>query len=273
MVITFDGLLRRTDLAVRFTKMLQLLEKHYHSPVDTEFTVHIEDPTTPNPEVKISLLQCRPQSHLQESDAHLPANLPADDIVFSTERMAPQGRVSGIRYVVFVSPKEYFSLPTLSARGELGRAIGRLNTALANETFICIGPGRWGTNNPDLGVSISYADIYNSKALVEITGQGIGVSPEASFGTHFFQDLVESNIYPLAVYLNDHDVIFKDDFFFSTPNKLGDFLPAEKSKGDVLRLIEVASYRPDYHLELVMDDNQGIAAAFLDSDKPDPDIY
>jgi len=270
MVITFDGLLRRTDLAERFTKMLQLLEKHYHSPVDTEFTVHIEDPTTPNPEVKISLLQCRPQSHLQESDAHLPANLAPDDIVFSTERMAPQGRVSGIRYVVFVSPQEYFSLPTLFARGELGRAIGRLNTALANETFICIGPGRWGTNNPDLGVSISYADIYNTKALVELTGPGIGVTPEPSFGTHFFQDLVESNIYPLAVYLDDDDVIFKDDFFYSTPNKLGEFLPAEKDKGSILRLIEVASYRSDHHLELVMDDNQGLAAAFLESDKPNP---
>jgi hypothetical protein len=268
MVITFDGLLRETDLAERFTKILQLLEEHYHSPVDTEFTVHIENPTAPKPEVKISLLQCRPQSHLQESDAHLPANLSPDDILFSTERMAPQGRVSGIRYVVFVAPQEYFSLPTLSARGEMGRAIGRLNAALADETFICIGPGRWGTNNPDLGVSIGYADIYNTKALVEITGKGIGVAPEASFGTHFFQDLVEANIYPLAVYLDDQDVIFKDDFFYSTPNKLGDFLPAEKGKGGILRLIEVASYRPGHHLELVMDDNQGLAAAYLDPDIP-----
>jgi len=270
MVITFDGLLRRTDLAERFTKLLQLLEKHYLSPVDTEFTLHIENPTAPSPEVKISLLQCRPQSHLQESDAHLPAKLATEDIIFSTERMAPQGRVSGIRYVVFVPPEKYFSLPTLSARGELGRTIGRLNAALADETFICIGPGRWGSNNPDLGVSISYADIYNTKALVELTGQGIGVAPEASFGTHFFQDLVESNIYPLAVYLDDQEVIFKDDFFYSTPNKLGDFLPAEKSKGAILHLIEVASYRADHHLELVMDDSKGMAAAFLEPDKPNP---
>jgi hypothetical protein len=270
MVITFDGLLRRTDLVEQFTKMLQLLEKHYRSPVDTEFTLHIENPTAPIPEVKISLLQCRPQSHLQESDAHIPVNLAMDDIVFSTERMAPQGRISGIRYVVFVPPEGYFSLPSLSERVELGRAIGRLNAALEDETFICIGPGRWGSNNPDLGVSIGYADIYNTRALVELTGQGIGVAPEASFGTHFFQDLVESNIYPLAIYLDDQDVIFKDDFFYSTPNKLGDFLPAEKSKDAILHLIEVASYRSDHHLELVMDDSQGLAAAFLEPDEMNP---
>ena len=65
-------------------------------------------------------------------------------------------------------------------------------------------------------------------------------------------------------------MIFKDDFFYSTPNKLGEFLPAEKDKGSILRLIEVASYRSDHHLELVMDDNQGLAAAFLESDKPNP---
>jgi hypothetical protein len=144
--------------------------------------------------------------------------------------------------------------------------IGRLNAALEGETFICIGPGRWGTNNPDLGVHIGYADIYNTRALVEITGSGIGPAPEASFGTHFFQDLVESNIYPLAVYLDDEDVMFNRNFFYKTPNRLGDFLPDDGGLDKCLRLIEVAAFRLEHHLELVMDDDQGRATAFLEHD-------
>jgi hypothetical protein len=266
LVITFDGLLSRTPFANLLTRMLAKLEEHYHSPVDTEFTIQIKNPSEPQPEINISLLQCRPQSHLQESNADLPLNLPVIDIIFSTHRLAPQGKVSGIRYVIFISPEAYFSLPTLAARGKLGRMVGRLNAALEGETFICIGPGRWGTNNPDLGVHIGYSDIYNTRALVEITGSGIGSASEASFGTHFFQDLVESNIYPLAVYLDDEDVIFNKNFFYKTPNRLGDFLPDDGGLDKCLRLIEVSSFRPKHHMELVMDNDQGRATAFLEND-------
>ncbi len=263
LVLTFDGLFQRTPLAERMTKMLQILEANYHSPVDTEFTVEVTDPLSLQPDVRITLLQCRPQSHLQENEARLPQNLKEKDIIFSTHRMAPEGRVSGIQHVVFVSPEAYYALPSASERGKLGRTIGRLNAELAETTFICIGPGRWGTSNPDLGVRIGYADIYNTRALVEVTGAGIGPAPEASFGTHFFQDLVESNIYPLAIYMEDDDVIFNRDFFYKTPNRLLQVLPDAVEMAKCLRLIEVGSYRHFHNLELVMDDEQGRAVAYL----------
>jgi hypothetical protein len=266
LVLTFDGLLRRTPLAKKMSTMLQTLEKHYRSPVDTEFTVKIDSPSSSQPKVKITLLQCRPQSHLQEIDAQLPRNLHDKDIIFSTCRMAPQGRVSDIRYVLFVSPEGYFSLPTPAARAKLGPTIGRLNAALEGQVFILLGPGRWGTKNPDLGVRIGYGDIYNTKALIELTGEGIGDAPDASFGTHFFQDLVESNIYPLAIYLDDEDVIFNRKFFYKTRNHLGKFLPKQTEPDKSLRLIEVASFRPNHHIELVMDDEQGRAVAYLERD-------
>lgn len=266
LVLNFDELLRRTKLAEQLSSMLKTLESNYNSPVDTEFTIQVVDPGSLNPEVRISLLQCRPQSHLKESEARLPKNLHEEDIIFSSRRMAPQGRVTEIRHVVFVSPEGYYALPTDSARVELGRAIGRLNATLKTESFICIGPGRWGTSNPDLGVKIGYSEIYNTRALIELTGQGIGSAPEASFGTHFFQDLVESNIYPLAIYLNDPDVIFRRDFFYETPNCLTMLLPDETGLEDCLRVIEVASYRQFHHLELVMDDEQGRAVAYLEPD-------
>ncbi len=265
-VLTFDGLLRRTPLAHRMTKIVQLLEKHYRAPVDTEFTVRIVDPQNLQPEVEISLLQCRPQSHIIESQARLPQNLLAEDIIFSTPRMAPRGSVRGIRYVLFVTPEGHYDLPTPGERAELGRAIGLLNAALKDDIFICIGPGRWGTTNPDLGIRIGFGDIYNTRALIELSGQGIGPAPEASFGTHFFQDLVEANIYPLAIYLDDKGVVFNREFFYKTPNRTQDYLSKEGICIDCLRLIEVASYRPGHSLDLVMDDEEGCSVAFLVAD-------
>jgi len=267
VVLTFDEMLRRTPLASRLRRMLQLLEKHYRSPVDIEFTTQIEHSFSVQPGANITLLQCRPQSRLRESEASLPRNLRKADIVFSTPRMAPRGRVSEIRFVLFVTPEGYYALPTQAARAELGRAIGRLNSKMEGKVFICVGPGRWGTSNPDLGIHIGYGDIYNTRALVELAGQGIGSAPEASFGTHFFQDLVESNIYPLAIYLDDKDVIFNRGFFYDTPNRLLDFVPNETNLVDCLRLIRVSDYRSGYHMELVMDDEQGKAVAYLVMDR------
>ena len=266
LVLTFDELLKRTSLAPCFIRMLNILEEKYQSPVDTEFTLEITGANSTQPKVRISLLQCRPQSHLKESEARLPKNVLDEEIVFSTYRMAPEGRISGIHYVVFISPEAYYKMPHAGERAELGRSIGRLNAVLKNETFICVGPGRWGTSNPDLGVKIGYADIYHTRALIELTGEGIGSAPEASFGTHFFQDLVESNIYPLAIYLDDDDVIFNRPFFYETPNYLLDYLPEEKAMVDVLRLIKVSSYQPDMHMELIMDDESGRSVAFLERD-------
>ena len=129
--------------------------------------------------------------------------------------------------------------------------------------FICVGPGRWGTRNLDLGVYIGYSDIYNTRALIEVTGEETGLAPEPSFGTHFFQDLVEANIYPLAIDLEDEGVIFNRDFFYNTPNNLVDFIPVDDQLANCLRLIKVSSYRPGQSLSLVMDDERSRATAFL----------
>jgi hypothetical protein len=263
LVVTFDGLLQRTPLAERLKVMLSLLEKHYRLPVDMEFAVYLTNLREMRPDVQISLLQCRPQSHVEDSDAHLPDTLISEDIIFSTRRMIPQGQVKGIRYVLFVAPDAYFSLATSAERVNLRRAIGRLNAKLADETFICIGPGRWGTTTPDLGVHVGYADIYHTRALIELAGKGIGSEPEPSYGTHFFQDLVEADIYPLAIYLDDDDVLFNREFFFQTPNQLGNLVPKEAHLEDCLRLIAVESFRPGYQLDLIMDSQEMQAVALL----------
>ena len=266
LVITFDELLRRTPFAEYIRTILKLLEEHYHSPVDTEFTVRVIDPQATRPSIRISLLQCRPQSQMEDEEANIPENLPAENVIFSSRRMVPQGTLDGIRYVLFVSPEGYFNLTSQAERSKLERAIGALNAALKGETFICVGPGRWGTSTPDLGIHINYGDIYNTRALIELTGQGIGPDLEPSFGTHFFQDLMEAHIYPLAVYLDDEDVTFNKDFFYKTPNHLMEWLPADETLTGCLRLIQVDDFRPGHHLSLVMKDDVGKAVAFLQPD-------
>jgi len=268
LVITFDELLRHTPFAVTLSKMLRLLEEHYHSAVDVEFTVHVPDPFALSPPMQITLLQCRPQSLLKDTaPGKIPAHLENEDIVLSTRFMVPRGLIANIRYVLFVPPEAYYALPTERARKELGSVISQINAALPGKSFICVGPGRWGSLNTDLGVYVCYSDICNTGALVEISGKGVGVAPEPSLGTHFFQDLMEAQIFPLAVNLDEADAAFQRDFFYNTPNRLADWIRCSETTCQAVRLIAVADYRPGYHLDLAMDDDAGLAVGYLSRDQ------
>jgi hypothetical protein len=261
LILTFEDLLRRTPFAERMRHLLDVLEREYKSPVDVEFTGEIEE-NRGRPNVKITLIQCRPLSYMKEEHrTELPQNLPQEDVIFSSSIMVAGGWIQEINYALFVPPETYFSLPTQAARNKLERAIGKLNAALANESFICVGPGRWGTSNPDLGVHVDYADIFNAKSLVELSGKGIGPAPEPSLGTHFFQDLLEGEIFPLATYIGEDD--FNRSFFYDTPNRLAEWIAVEPPLFERLRLIKVSDFRADHHLELVMNGEAGRAVAFL----------
>jgi len=264
MVVTFDGLLSRVPFAAYMRTALKLLETYYKAPVDTEFALEIINPDD-HPQVQITLLQCRPQSHIQDGvEVQIPADLKEEDIIFSTQLMVPQGAVQNIRYILFVPSEGYFSLATQAERTQLERAIGQLNAALKDETYIAVGPGRWGTSTPDLGVHVTYSDIYNSHALVELAGEAIGASPEPSFGTHFFQDLMEADIYPLGVFLDDEKTIFKRELFYDTPNRLSEFISVDNPRViNALHLIAVRDYRRNHHLDLIMDAQKSYAVAFL----------
>lgn len=264
LAITFDELLRRTPFAAQLSRLLRLLEENYRSAVDVEFTVHIPDPGSLQPQVKISLLQCRPQSRMQTVPVGcLPKYLPDEDIVFVSHFIVPPGHLEDIQFVLYVVPDRYFALATPAERTEVGRIVARVNTALSNRPFICLGPGRWGTVNPDLGIYVSYSDICNAQALVELAGKGIGPAPEPSLGTHFFQDLMEVQIYPVAICLDDSRTVFNQSFFNDTPNHLMEWVECRDKFAEVVRLVAVADFHPGYRMELVMDDEKSLSTAFL----------
>jgi hypothetical protein len=264
LAITFQELLNRTAFAALLSRILRLLEKHFHNSVDIEFALYVPNPREIKPSVQIALLQCRPQSYLKSTQpVHIPDDIPVENIVFSTTYMVPQGYLRDIRYILFVKPEKYLGLATSARRGQLNQVIARLNNQLEEKSFICVGPGRWGSTNLDLGVYVSYADIHNAAALVEVSGEEIGTAPEASLGTHFFQDLMEAQIYPLALSLNDKNVRFNREFFYNSPNSIERFLTIDADMAECINLIEVNAACPGHHLELIMDDEKGEAVAFL----------
>jgi hypothetical protein len=271
LAIDFHDLLNRTKFASLLSQILRLLEENYHSALDVEFTLHLPEPRSVNPPIQITLLQCRPQSYLEEiSPPQIPEDLPQESIIFTTSFMVPRGFLTDIRYILFIKPEAYFSLVSSAERNRISQTIARLNTLLEDKSFVCIGPGRWGSTNLDLGVYVSYADIHNTGALVELSGREIGTGPEPSLGTHFFQDLMEAQIYPLAIPLDDENTYFNRDFLNQAPNVILNFLDADETIAKCVHLIDIQSYRTGHHIELIMDDEQGQAIAFLAEDNSNP---
>jgi len=262
-VVNFNTLIERSSLAEDMKEILQTLEREYKAPVDMEFAIEINEQKPGDPDVDVTILQCRPLSHIQDVNVEIPKEINPDKIVFRSSRVLIPGHVKEIDYVLFVPQESYFGLETQSKKAEIGRVISRLNHQMEGENFILIGPGRWGTVNPDLGVRVGYADIFHSKALIEVTGKGIGGAPEPSFGTHFFQDLIEAQIYPLAIFLDDEDVVFNREFFYDSTNYMGERFPEEERFVDSVRLIKVSDFCDDCQLELAMDDEVGDAVAYL----------
>ncbi len=269
LVLTFDVLLQRTPFAERMKTILKSLEQAYRAPVDVEFTLRIEEDSHGKPQLCITILQCRPQGHLAQTEVEKPpANLSPDAVIFSTDFMVPQGRISSVEWIIYVQPQAYFALSSTAERAALARAVGRLNEVLHDEPFICVGPGRWGSSNSDLGVPIGYGDIYFAKALVELAGENCSLPPEPSLGTHFFQDLLEAQIFPLALHLDNPGTDFNNDFFEKTPNHLTERLPEARKFEKVLRLIRVEDAKPGYTMRVLMNEEAGKAIAFLIKKEP-----
>ncbi len=262
LVLTFSELLKCQEFVVLTRSVLKKLERHYGRPVDVEFTVEVT-PERP-PHFILHLLQCRPLSSQEWGESlRIPSDVPSEDVIFLARRLVPHGRVSRIRYLVYVDPARYSRAPNYETRFELARVIGRLNKQLEGECFVLMGPGRWGTSNVELGLKVTYADIYNTRALIEVAQSRADDTLEVSYGTHFFQDLVEARIYPLPLYPEAPGTIFNRAFFDEAVNVLGELLPADAQYAPFIKVIDVPAVTGGHYLELVMDSEQDEALAYL----------
>ncbi len=261
LVLTFNKFLQRTAFVRLLRVMLATLERVYGHPIDTEFTACPQ----PNGQLRINLLQCRPMSLPGWSSEELPTHIPADRVLFRARRMAGGGMVRGIRYIVAIDLAGYAALEDEGTRRSMGRLIGQLNShpRLAGARVMMMGPGRWGSSNPALGVNVSYADIDNTAVLVEMAREDRGYLPEVSFGTHFFQDLVEDHIIYLPVYPDDPATAYRADFFADAPNMLSELLPAAGAYARLVKVMDVEAATGGLLANVVADPGAHEAVCYL----------
>jgi len=256
VVFTFEGLIGKTTFLPCIRELLTLFQEKLATPVDIEFAYDGED---------FYLLQCRPQSFgTDATPVPIPQNLPADKVIFSASRHVSNGKVPDITHVVYVGADEYSHLPDQASMHDVGRAVSRLNKILPKRQFILIGPGRWGSRGDiKLGVPVRYSDINNTAMLIEVARQRGNYLPELSFGTHFFQDLVEASIRYLPLYPDDEATAFNEIFLRRSHNVLRDLLPEFAHLDETLRVIDVPVETGGLILRVLMNADLDQAVAFL----------
>ena len=236
-IINFDQLLAKTDYPKTMQQLLKTLEKAYDYPVDVEFTVNFNK----KGQWQFNLLQCRPlQAKGGTVQVKIPQNIPAAKLVFRSQGNFMGGSVSQvIQKIIFVDTEGYRDLLMIK-KYEVARLIGRLNKRIKRQksAVLLIGPGRWGSRDATLGVPVSFAEINNVAALVEVDDPEGGFMPELSFGSHFFLDLVETNIFYTALFLDDEHVVFNKKWLTSLDNKLADIIPEAADYQGVVRVHE-----------------------------------
>ncbi len=237
-VITFDNLIKNTEFILDMKTMMRVIQTAYDYPVDIEFTLNF----TREKGYLINLLQCRPHQ-IKGIGRHveIPENVGEEKIFIESEGNFLGGSiVKQVTEIIFVEPAAYSALNQIQ-KYETARTIGRINRMNKDhgKTTMLIGPGRWGTTTPSLGVPIHFAEINNISILVELAVMSAEVLPELSFGTHFFQDLVETDIFYAALYPEKSGVRFSTDFLNTMDNRLTELLPQAQDLSDVVKVYDL----------------------------------
>jgi pyruvate,water dikinase len=241
---TCSGVLTQKDLIQDLRSIMGTLQGEYANPVDIEFTVN----WSAGGEYLINLLQCRPLQTFAlpgsapetTLDAETIASFPPSDIFFALYKntMGPQ-LCCRLDALIIIDPLAYYTLPYRD-KPTVARTVGLLNARYKDtgKTVLLLAPGRIGTTSPELGIPVSFAEIDQIKILCEVAYSKAGYQPELSFGSHFFQDLVESGIFYAAIPENDHPSVFNPEFFDGSDNLMSGILPDSPLPDGLVRVYE-----------------------------------
>jgi hypothetical protein len=255
-VVSFEGLFSRTPFLKQIRAIMEILQEALHYPIDIEFAHDGKD---------FYLLQCRAQSYGEDNTpAQIPHELPVDKVIFSANRYISNGYIPDVTHVVYVDPQKYSELADYQGLAAIGRAVSKLNQVLPRRRFILMGPGRWGSRGDiKLGVNVTYSDINNTALLVEIARRKKDYIPEPSFGTHFFQDLVEASIHYLPLYPDDPGIIFNERFLTTQKNIFLELLPEFADLSATIRVIDIPASTGGLVLKVLMNADLEKAVAIL----------
>jgi len=259
-IIDFDNFIENTPFASQMRSILQTLEDAYEYPVDIEFTVNF----TEDNNYRINIVQCRPQQTKWETaPVDIPQNLEKNDYFISSPGHFLGGNVVlPVSRVIYVNPGNYASL-NQTQKYDIARYIGKLNRLTPDrnkKSVMLMGPGRWGTTTPSLGIPVRFSEINNTSILVEMALMGDDFVPELSYGTHFFQDLVESEIFYIALLPEKKDVLFNLDLIEKY------YVPLETFLDDGEKYSSIIQVYDDIHSLYLMSDirQQKVACFFMD---------
>jgi hypothetical protein len=237
-ILTFDELLSSTEFSDLMSKMLKQLEKVYDYPVDIEFTANFNA----QGKLQINLLQCRPfQTRGHRNRVEIPDKIEEGKIFLRQEGNFMGGSVyQDVALIIYIDPNGYVKLP-LAAKYDIARLVGKINKTISRDAMptILFGPGRWGTTTPEMGVPVTFSEINNIAAIAEIAYKEGSLIPDLSFGTHFFQDLVEMNIFYMAIYPEKEKVTFNTAWMQTMPNLLDKIVPEDRRYASVVRVHDV----------------------------------
>lgn len=205
--LTFERLLKETDFALQMRRILSCLAAAYEYPVDVEFSVNFDSSGA----LAVNVLQCRPlQTRGVGAQIVVPEARAEDVLLAQTGGFMGGNAHLTLDAVVMVDASAYSRLGERD-RYAVAREVGRLNALAVKEKWNCllIGPGRWGTTTPSMGVPVRFSEVAAMRVLMEVAFETEGLSPELSYGSHFFQDLVESGIFYAGVFPGRGDALFQ----------------------------------------------------------------
>ncbi|MEA2108799.1 MAG: PEP/pyruvate-binding domain-containing protein [Pseudomonadota bacterium] len=217
-MLTFKNVFTETNLVNDMREMLKTLATAYDYPVDIEFAINFSSDDS----YRINLLQCRPfQVNVKTSGAKLPENIKEKDIFLKTSGpIIGQAVAQKIDRIIYIIPSKYSTLTT-SERFSVASLIGDLTNELPDDkNVMLVGPGRWGSKMPELGVPISFNDIRNASVLCELVTMHEKLTPDISLGTHFFNDLVEMGIVYIGIYPGDEGYVLNEKLILQGSNVL-----------------------------------------------------
>ncbi len=187
IVINFAPLLEYGDLDISrpLNLLLKICEKALGAPVELEFALDFPDN---GDAAELTILQLRTMFRTSTQEGAGETAIDPEKAIIYSEETLGNGVTQGIRHGLFVDPRKV----DMAKSHEMVQAIRGFNEEMleAGEPYILLGPGRWGSTDPWLGLPVQWSDIAGAVLIVELEMEDRHVDP--SQGTHFFQNMVAS---------------------------------------------------------------------------------
>ncbi|MFW6370264.1 MAG: phosphoenolpyruvate synthase, partial [Bacteroidota bacterium] len=198
-------------LAEILDEILHVGQKEMNNPIEIEFAVDLEEEL--NSINTFSFLQIRPVVQNENSFSFKLDRVPPEKTIIYSEKALGNGSFTNLKDVVYVRPESF----NAAHNPRLVEMIEQINQEFMEmkKYFILIGPGRWGSSDPWLGIPVRWPQISNARIIVETGLKNYRIDP--SQGTHFFQNLTSFGVGYLTVNPSENDGYFDVEYLNGFP--------------------------------------------------------